>query len=183
MEYFATYRIPRLPIGTPVRRTDPYTDTVFVEADILGMTDGEEEVCVGKLGIRRVMLPKIINEHRSLFEAMDSIDQLQHEIYAAVWDYDQDTWTIDDAIGVGELLIFGPIEFAERASLHGFDVNKILDDMVYHVSGDAAVVVFLEDYAALTHFNFERCKHLEGIGYALATARGGLSAPQSETSV
>jgi len=182
LRYFASYTIcdpitgnpARLPVGALVDADGGYDDTVFLNVDFFS-SDEDGDLQVASLRVRRVMVDKIINESRSVFVSMDQIDQLEHEAWAAVWDPDSDHYRFEDAM-FGDLLIFEDMHLIEGAVLWRFNVNKILDDIVNHVAGGAAVAVFAESYASLTAFNVDACEYLEGVGYARVLSKGGLEA-------
>jgi hypothetical protein len=177
MDYFASYTITgcfdeKLFIGEdPV---DSEQDTIFILAQIFNDCEPDSKP-IGAIEIRRVLISRLINERRSISAAMDCVDQWEHDVWYAVFDHKTGYYNdrIKDA-GVGDLLIFGDMQLAESAVLRDFNINKILDDIVYHV-GDASVVVFPESYADFTHFNAEACEFFSDIGYAKATATIGLA--------
>ena len=181
MDYFASYTIDdpvtqhreRLPVGVRVDEDDGSHDTVFVNAEITSCEEGEVPQLVAHVRVRRVMISKIIDERRSVFRSMDQIDQLEHDVYAAVWDEDSGMYKFDDA-SCGDLLIFEAMHLREGVALRGFNINKILDDMIYQLGGGSALAVFEETYAAFAQFNVEACDYLEGVGYVHVLARAGL---------
>ena len=109
-----------------------------------------------------------------MLEAMDQIDGREYQICLAVWDEEQVEYKNVEAL-LGDLVIFEEMEIADGVLLPGFDINKILDDMVCHVTGDCGLVVYDESYANFTHFNVEACFRLEGIGYARPGCYKGLA--------
>lgn len=177
MGYCASYNLrgPR-PVGVPLQATDSEWDTLFYRVRIFKMDreDPEEAPPVATLRVRRVLISKIVNEGRSVFESMDQIDQLQHDIYCEVWDEQSGGFRFEDS-GCGDLLVFEDVEFAEAAMLPDFDINAILDDIAYDVGGGDGLCVFVESYGDLVRFNVEYCERLRGIGYALPASWSGLA--------
>jgi hypothetical protein len=178
MEYFVDYQIQdpvtgedmRFPVGLPVG--DAECDTLFYFVRIFAGSE-EEDSLVGALRVRRVLVTKIVNEERSVFEAMDQHDQLECDVYTAVFDPANEYYKFDEAM-CGDLVIFEHLALVENAPvLHNFNINKILDDILYQV-GDASLAVYLESYGDFTHFNIDGCEHLPGVGYARVLAYGGL---------
>lgn len=182
MHYYAEYSITaggdrRIPIGAPPDELEGALDTLFYEIGLLRWdAEHEDYECCGNLRARRVLISKIIDEGRSVFMSMDQVDQIQHDVYAAVWDEERDSFGDPDA-DCGDLIIFEDVHL-EGGFLPGLDINRILDDAVYHMGG-AALVVYLQPYASLTHFNLEACSWLEGIGYARPTSLVGLAVERS----
>lgn len=181
MEYFASYAFVdpvtgesvRLPVGVSVDDDEGYHDTIFVHAEIFASEEGETDTPVASVQIRRVMVGKIIDERRSVFQSMDQIDQFEYEVFEAVWDRESGGYRFDDAM-LGDLLIFEHMQLVEGFALREFNINKILDDMVCQVGGGAAVALFVESYANFTRFNSEACEYLEDIGYVRVTTHTGL---------
>ncbi len=56
--------------------------------------------------------------------------------------------------------------FVDGVVLHGFDINRILDDMTYQVCGDPGLIVYVESYGQLVHFNADACIYSKDVGYA-----------------
>lgn len=185
--YYATYSMgevvsedPLIPVGGRREDEEGFWDTLFYHVR-LSMSDPEDEARhVGDLRIRRVQISKIVNERRSVFESMDQIDSFEHEIYEAVWDDEMGGFKENFEAMCGDLVIFEDLTLKEGAVLPGFDINKILDDMAYHVGGDSGMVVYAESYANFTRFNLDACHTLEGVGFARASTMAGLSVERRE---
>ena len=176
MDYYATYtRDEPLPVGAaPGGASAEDVDTLIYDVKIfahdLGGLDDEAldppdaRPYIARLRFRRAMISKVYNSGRSVPEAMDVIDQLQWDIFQAVWDFQTDEYKLEETAIAGDLKIFEPM-ILRSTFLPDFDINRILDDINHHVGGTDGLVVFTEEYADFVHFNADRCQHIEGVGY------------------
>jgi hypothetical protein len=180
--YYATYVLcePRQPVGVPVELSDPTLDTLRYYVELLAgeMFEPEAAVPIGSLHARRVLISRILEEGRSVLESMDAIDQLQHDIYAAVWHEEEDRYKDGDALS-SDLVIFEPLEVLDGVGLLDFDVNRVLDDLTYQLAGGAGLAVYDASYARFTRFNIGACNAIPGVGYVRPGSHHGLGIPRA----
>ncbi len=165
-----------VPIGESPADYSPYSQTLFYEVQLFSddADDLEKDHEIGTIYVRRILLGKVVNQRRSVWEALDCVDQLQADVGMAVWDIEEDEYRMKDAM-FGDLVIFEEIEILGRIGLHGFDINAVLDDVEGHVCSDIGVTVYLEPFADLVHFNSQACEPIPGIGYARSRTTRGLA--------
>ena len=127
--YYATYKFAelddsavKLPVGLPVSEDEGYSDTLFVHVEIFREieVDGVEPELVASTCVRRILISKIIDEGRSVYDSMDQIDQFEFNIFEAVWNDDEGHYRLEEAM-CGDLLIFQHMH-VEETSLPGFNV-------------------------------------------------------------
>ena len=185
MSFYATYSIGEpmeldgggIAVGIPRDGDEGFWDTIFYHARIFRQDDEEKPELVGSVRIRRVLISKIINEGRSVYLAMDQVDQYEYEIFEAVWNEGQNDYKEELDAPFGDLIIFEPLGIVEGTVLHGFDINMILDDMAYHVGGNHGLIYFDLSYADFVQFNIDACTYLPKVGYVRSTHYPGLAGP------